>query len=292
MKEWLCLTCQMQRALAAADSVQPTLMKAQGPPSKVSSAGTAKTDVTNLKKYSIPKEEAEVTDKAQGAPQKKMDVLKTSASLTSKEETTADSGPAKEEKYSLLCAEGVLKSYVLQSKEVRPVVPDIKQQMPTQGHPITTDKTSPPPQNPLKKEEKLETIKISADQLVKPIEKVQESQAKVPEKKNLIVEVKDYDKEKTLVEKIPDQHQEVQASPTGQKEDVKGQIEFKTPKDSQSSPKMAQAACPLCKVELNIDSKNLPNFNTCTDCKTTVCNKCGFSPMPNIAKVNKNMFSF
>lgn len=41
-----------------------------------------------------------------------------------------------------------------------------------------------------------------------------------------------------------------------------------------------QGTCPLCKVELNIGSKDPLNFNTCTECKTTVCNQCGFNPMP------------
>lgn len=40
------------------------------------------------------------------------------------------------------------------------------------------------------------------------------------------------------------------------------------------------STCPLCKGEMNIGSKHPPNYNTCTDCKTTVCNQCGFNPMP------------
>lgn len=38
--------------------------------------------------------------------------------------------------------------------------------------------------------------------------------------------------------------------------------------------------CPLCNGEMNVGSKQTPNYNTCTECKTTVCNKCGFNPMP------------
>lgn len=41
-----------------------------------------------------------------------------------------------------------------------------------------------------------------------------------------------------------------------------------------------QAICPLCKAELNIGSKDPLNYNTCTECNTTVCNQCGFTPMP------------
>lgn len=41
--------------------------------------------------------------------------------------------------------------------------------------------------------------------------------------------------------------------------------------------------CPLCKVMLRTDP---PNYDTCTECKTTVCNLCGFSPMPQQTEVS------
>lgn len=49
----------------------------------------------------------------------------------------------------------------------------------------------------------------------------------------------------------------------------------------QKTDKPGQSTCPLCKIKLNMGSKDLPNFNTCTECKNTVCNQCGFNPMPN-----------
>lgn len=51
-------------------------------------------------------------------------------------------------------------------------------------------------------------------------------------------------------------------------------------KVSQTGSDAGQNTCPLCKTEMNIGSKHPPNYNTCTKCKTTVCNQCGFSPMP------------
>ncbi len=40
-----------------------------------------------------------------------------------------------------------------------------------------------------------------------------------------------------------------------------------------------KSLCPVCKnTELNLKSKDLPNHNTCTQCKSVVCNMCGFSP--------------
>uniref|UniRef100_A0A8B9JJ45 Zinc finger piccolo-type domain-containing protein n=1 Tax=Astyanax mexicanus TaxID=7994 RepID=A0A8B9JJ45_ASTMX len=52
----------------------------------------------------------------------------------------------------------------------------------------------------------------------------------------------------------------------------------KLEKDALPLPK----ACPLCKAELK---KDPPNYNTCTECKKTVCNLCGFNPMPHQTEV-------
>ncbi len=51
------------------------------------------------------------------------------------------------------------------------------------------------------------------------------------------------------------------------------------------APEEGKTNCPLCKVELNIDSKDAKNFNTCTECKTTVCSQCGFNPVPHQTEV-------
>ncbi len=40
--------------------------------------------------------------------------------------------------------------------------------------------------------------------------------------------------------------------------------------------------CPLCKVELKKDQ-----YNSCTECKNIVCNLCGFNPMPHENEVRK-----
>lgn len=51
-----------------------------------------------------------------------------------------------------------------------------------------------------------------------------------------------------------------------------------------ASPKSLPKACPICKVALK---KEPPNYNTCTECKTTVCIQCGFNPMPHQPEVRK-----
>lgn len=60
------------------------------------------------------------------------------------------------------------------------------------------------------------------------------------------------------------------------------------PSKLEKSPK-PESACPLCKTELNIGSKDPPNFSTCTECKNQVCNLCGFNPTPHLTEVS-NVF--
>lgn len=59
------------------------------------------------------------------------------------------------------------------------------------------------------------------------------------------------------------------------------------PSKPQSAVKSSQFLiknCPLCKVELK---KDPPNFNTCTECKSIVCNLCGFNPLPHQTEVRQ-----
>ena len=58
---------------------------------------------------------------------------------------------------------------------------------------------------------------------------------------------------------------------------------------SQAAPKAGQSTCPLCKVGLNMGSKDPPNYTTCTECKNTVCNQCGFNPMPAKTEVRRHV---
>uniref|UniRef100_A0AAV2IY74 Zinc finger piccolo-type domain-containing protein n=1 Tax=Knipowitschia caucasica TaxID=637954 RepID=A0AAV2IY74_KNICA len=43
-------------------------------------------------------------------------------------------------------------------------------------------------------------------------------------------------------------------------------------------------SCPLCNVELSMGSSDMPNYSLCTECKKTVCNLCGFNPMPHLGE--------
>lgn len=60
----------------------------------------------------------------------------------------------------------------------------------------------------------------------------------------------------------------------------------KVPLNGQDASKTDLSVCPLCKIKLNFDSKDFKNYNTCTECMTTVCNQCGFDAISNISEVS------
>lgn len=63
------------------------------------------------------------------------------------------------------------------------------------------------------------------------------------------------------------------------------------PGRSEVDPEGGNSTCPLCKADLNLGSKDPANYKTCTECKTLVCSKCGFSPMPSLKEVIKSLSS-
>lgn len=97
-------------------------------------------------------------------------------------------------------------------------------------------------------------------------------------------------KSPTVTKKEPEKKPQPSQPPLGPsqglpKEGKPSSEKPKTTPDLPIEPKASQSTCPLCKVELNVGSKDTPNYNTCTECKNTVCNQCGFQPMPNVKEV-------
>ena len=97
--------------------------------------------------------------------------------------------------------------------------------------------------------------------------------------------------QKAEQEKKPEQPQQAKASPSVQAKVDKAPSEPPKAAASQAAPKAGQSTCPLCKVGFNMGSKDPPNYNTCTDCKNTVCIQCGFTSMPNETGVSLNSFA-
>lgn len=67
--------------------------------------------------------------------------------------------------------------------------------------------------------------------------------------------------------------------------EAKGSLEIAKAESQRPNTKDGLSSCPLCKVEINTSSKDSRNYNTCSQCKAVVCNKCGFSPMPSASEV-------
>lgn len=84
---------------------------------------------------------------------------------------------------------------------------------------------------------------------------------------------------KSEQEKKPEQPQQAKGPPSVQPKADKALSALRV------VSKAGQSTCPLCKLELNVGSKDPPNYNTCTECKNTICNQCGFNPMPNVKEV-------
>jgi len=87
--------------------------------------------------------------------------------------------------------------------------------------------------------------------------------------------------QKAEQEKKPEQPQQAKASAAVQAKVDKAPSEPPKAAASQSAPKTGQSTCPLCKVGLNMGSKDPPNYSSCTECKNAVCNQCGFNLQPN-----------
>ena len=91
-------------------------------------------------------------------------------------------------------------------------------------------------------------------------------------------------------EKKLEQTQQTMASPSVQAKVDKAPSEPPKAAASQAAPNAGQSTCPLCKLGLNMGSKDPPNYNTCTECKNTVCNQCGFNPMPAKSEVGQHVY--
>uniref|UniRef100_A0A8C6RTA0 Bassoon n=1 Tax=Nannospalax galili TaxID=1026970 RepID=A0A8C6RTA0_NANGA len=66
-----------------------------------------------------------------------------------------------------------------------------------------------------------------------------------------------------------------------------GRAEHQAASKAAAKPKITpkeRATCPLCQAELNVGSKGPANYNTCTTCKLQVCNLCGFNPTPDLVE--------
>uniref|UniRef100_A0A672L710 Bassoon presynaptic cytomatrix protein n=1 Tax=Sinocyclocheilus grahami TaxID=75366 RepID=A0A672L710_SINGR len=55
----------------------------------------------------------------------------------------------------------------------------------------------------------------------------------------------------------------------------------------QSVSQKPDVTCPLCKTAFNVGTTDPPNYRSCTQCRTEVCNLCGFNPTPHLVEKNE-----
>ena len=302
MKEWLCLNCQMQRALGASEPPGTPMMKHQTTPKKViSSANSPKKEshqVDQSQKKDIPKPaETKINEvSAQVSPQRKPS---TPAEQAAKVEVVK--GPVSQKPVSPAPGQKTPQD----GQKTGPQKPS--QQTSQAGHKQSSSASTTQEEsggffgfggskaqpNAAKPAESLggkmfgfgssifnsaSTLKNSADE--------SKTTPPVSPKMPAASATKSPLAQRQGQEKKSEQVQQPKASPS-----LQAKVEKAPPqptKDSAASPaipRVGKSTCPLCKVELNFGFKEPPNYNKCTECKNTVCNKCGFNPMPNVTEV-------
>uniref|UniRef100_A0A3B4UL07 Zinc finger piccolo-type domain-containing protein n=1 Tax=Seriola dumerili TaxID=41447 RepID=A0A3B4UL07_SERDU len=353
VREWLCLNCQMQRALGASEPPGLPMIKPQVSPNKDVPATTQKKEPPvsasqeDIPKPATPKNELvnvastkEIESPAPDVPTKKM--IPTAASLPDKTVTSTatktDVSPASQkpsgetpkgqpDKTQQQPAKAVVSTAKAEAGKPSP------QQPPKAGTSPAT--AAPPPAQPAKQESggffgfgspktkpaaakpaesvtgkmfgfgssflsSASTLITSAVQdepkPTPPTPRKMSTTAHVSPKTTPPASPKTVPAKDTkppaiqkTEEKKPEKPQQDKTPTTVQvRVDKAPSVIPKAPADTQGAPKADQSTCPLCKVELNMGSKDSPNYNTCTECKMTVCNQCGFNPMPNVTEVNQH----
>uniref|UniRef100_A0A3B5ANW5 Zinc finger piccolo-type domain-containing protein n=1 Tax=Stegastes partitus TaxID=144197 RepID=A0A3B5ANW5_9TELE len=306
VKEWLCLNCQMQRALGASEPPGTPMMKLQASPNKVPAPTSA------------PKKDAPPLE----TPQKKD--IPASAESKIKEASPSGSPIRKPQKP----AEQPAKTEAVKGPESqKQASPAPGQKTPQQGQKTGPQKPpdqTKPNQTGVKKSSITSTtqeesggffgfggpktpptaaksadsvtgkmfgfgssIFSSASTLINSaVQDESKTTPPVSPKMPVAKATKSPPVQKPEHEKKQEQVQQPKTSPSPQAKVEKGPSQPQ--KDAAASPavsKAGQSACPLCKVELNFGSKEPPNYNKCTECQNTVCNQCGFNPMPNVSEV-------
>lgn len=290
----------MQRALGASEPPGTPVIKRQASPNKVSeTANIVKNESSQSDK--LQKKDTQITEpkvketSAPASPQKK--------TLTAEQSTKSEVAKISESPKKVSPASALLQG----QKTVPPKSPD--QSGRKQSNPTSTTQEEPkglfgfgsskPHPDSGKPAESLggkmfgfgSSIFSSASTLINSTTQ-EEPKAATPVSPKMTV-TKDT-KSPSAQRKDQDKNvEQVQQIKTSRMQQVKVETsKSKGAVGSPAVPKATQSTCPLCKANLNIGSKELPNYKTCTECKHTVCSQCGFNPMPSetkeVSKIIKN----
>lgn len=281
-REWLCLTCQLQRAQGGPDPPGPPVMKstsktASAPENQSPSPAPAKKDM------SMP-----------GSPQK---IQSASSKVPAKSESTK--GPESQKQASSASAQKITPGTQITSGSQK------TQQTNQAARKLSSAAPAPQQESggffgfggartePAKPEESVSgkmfgfgsSLFSSASTLITSA--VQDESKTTPPVSPKVQPAKDGKPaavQKPEQGRKPEPPQQTKAPPSGQVKVDKSPNKTAVPA-SQGVAKGGPSSCPICKVTLNVGSKDPPNYSTCTECKSSVCNQCGFNPMPNVKEV-------
>ena len=276
MKEWLCLNCQMQRALGVSEP--PGLPMIKPKPSSVQMSNQPASSPMDQKAVPIATE-----DRTPKHPSQKQEPVTLS--------TGKEKDPPPQD---------------LSKSQISPSVPQQSKPQPPQN--VTSSTKVAPPTTQNVKQESGGFFGFGGPKpepaSTKPAESVTGKMfgfgssifnsastlittPPVSPKMSATRDTKPPAVQKAEQEKKPVQPQQAKAPPSPS---VQAKVDKAPSEPSKAAaPKAGQSTCPLCKVGLNMGSKDPPNYNTCTDCKNTVCNQCGFNPMPHTKEVCQSL---
>ncbi|XP_052461185.1 protein bassoon-like isoform X2 [Carassius gibelio] len=77
-------------------------------------------------------------------------------------------------------------------------------------------------------------------------------------------------------------HHQKQQLPTHHQTTPQKQPPQQQPPPQPVTSQKPDVTCPLCKTTFNVGTTEPPNYRSCTQCHTEVCNLCGFNPTPHL----------
>ncbi|TNN86244.1 Protein piccolo [Liparis tanakae] len=332
VKEWLCLNCQMQRAVEASEPtgtsvVKPQILSCKVPGSELKDILDKKSTESTVVKKEVTqataqtkdttKAEAPVPIAVQQMETTQRDSVEKTHILVGTEQGKGQiqdvagqqqpdgKSPQVKEWLCLNCQmqRAVEASEPTGTPVMKPQIPsckvpdselkDVLQEKSTESTAVRKEVTQATPQ-------KKDTAKTEAPVLI-AVQQMETTQRDSGEKMRVL---EGTEQGKGQIQDTAGQQQPDGKSPQVQlsqtlKPDVKtfSKVEAKVDKalpeppkaqtDIRCAPKAVSTICPLCQVNLNMGSKDPPNYNTCTACKTTVCNQCGFNTMAIVAEVKE-----
>lgn len=290
MKEWLCLNCQVQRALGASEPPGTPVMNLRASPNKSPVCPDALKTKTMVQQNTVAKESTPSgsTQQKSEKPAEKSANAEDKKRPESQERETPEAGQKSIEqdhkkgqhKPPDQTSQTDKKKGITSTKE--------ENEMPFKSG---ASKAQPDASKPA---ESLggkmfgfgsSMFSTASNFITTAVQDESKAMAPVSPKSPITKGTKLINGQKHDSEKKPEQGQQTKSSPMMQAKVEKGPPEHVKDSVNSDSQKVSQSTCPLCKTELNIVSKDPPNYNKCTECKTTVCNQCGFTPMPNVSEV-------